>query len=65
MAGLLIWKKKYLEAREGCFWRGRGRSFHVEGPKMKQMQELTVENLVQEIWRPKVLEIELRAWEGM
>ena len=24
------------EAREGFFWRGRGRSFHVQGPKMEK-----------------------------
>ena len=29
------------ESREGFFRRGRGRSFHVEGPKIERAQELT------------------------
>ena len=32
----LGWK----ESREGNFWRGRGRSFHIEGPEMDSPQEL-------------------------
>ena len=36
---------------EDFFWRGRGRSFHVEEPKTEKARELTVESLVRGIWR--------------
>ena len=35
------------ESREGFCRRGRGRSFHVDGPKTEKAWELTVESLVQ------------------
>ena len=34
------------ESREGFCWRGRGRSFHVDGLKTEMVQEPTVESLV-------------------
>ena len=33
------------ESREGFCRRGRGRSFHVEGPKSEKVREPTVESL--------------------
>ena len=33
-------------SRESFCWRGRGRSFHVDGPKTEKAQEPTVESLV-------------------
>ena len=33
--------------------RGRGRPFHVDGPKTDKAQEPTVESLVRGIWRLK------------
>ena len=46
------------ESREGFCRRGRGRSFHVEGPKTEKTQEPTVESLVRGIWRLGVSEAE-------
>ena len=37
------------ESREGFCWRGRGRSFHVDGPKTEKAREPTVESLVRGI----------------
>ena len=34
------------ESREGFFWRGRGRSFHVEGQKWEKAWEARVKSLV-------------------
>ena len=34
------------ECREGFCWRGRGRSFHVDGLKTGKAREPTVESLV-------------------
>ena len=34
------------ESREGFCWRGRGRSFHVKGPKSEKAWEPTAESLV-------------------
>ena len=34
------------ESREGFCRRGRGRSFHVDGPKTEKAREPTVESLV-------------------
>ena len=76
MAGLLFWKKKYLEvrvevrlelkeSREGFSRRGRGRSFHVDGPQTETVQEPTAESLVQGIWRLRVSEAEWRLWEAV
>ena len=49
------------ESREGFCRRGRGRSFPVDGPKTKKVQEPTVESLVQRIWRLRVSGV----WVGM
>ena len=46
------------ESREGFCGIGRGRSFHVEEPKMEKAQEPAVESLVQGIWRLGVSEAE-------
>ena len=52
MAGLLFFEKRNAlsfdlnESREGTFWRERGRSFHVEGPKTKMVRKPTVESVV-------------------
>ena len=75
MAGLLFRKKKCLEvrvevrldlkeSREGFSWRGRGRSFHVNGLQTETAQEPTAESLVQGIWRLRVSEAEQRLWEA-
>ena len=32
------------ESREGFYWRGKGRSFHVDGPKTEKVLEPTVES---------------------
>ena len=48
------------ESREGFCGIGRGRSFHVEEPKMEKAQEPAVESLVQGIWRLRVSEAERR-----
>ena len=53
------------ESRDGFRRRGRGRSFHVEGPKTEKAQEPTVESLVRGIWRLRVLEAERRIREGV
>ena len=39
------------ESREGFYRRGRGSSFHVDGPKTEKAREPTVESLVHGIWR--------------
>ena len=48
------------ESREGFCRRGRGRSFHVDGPKTEKAREPTVESLVRGIWRLRVSEAERR-----
>ena len=53
------------ESREGFCQRGRGRSFHVDGPKMEKAREPTAESLVQGIWRLRVSEEEQRVGEGV
>ena len=45
--------------------RGRGRSFHVDGPKTEKAREPTVESLVRGIWRLRVSETERRVREGV
>ena len=52
-------------SREGFRPRGRGRSFHVDGPKTEKAQEPAVESLVRGIWRLRVPEAERRVREGM
>ena len=53
------------ESREGFCRRGRGRSFHVDGPKTEKALEPTVKGLVQGIWRLRVSEAERRVREGV
>ena len=53
------------ESREGFCQRGRGMSFHVDGPKTEKAQEPKVESLVRGIWRLRVSEAEWRVWEGV
>ena len=52
------------ESREGFCRRGRGRPFHVEGPKTEKVREPTVKGQVQGIWRLRVSEAEWRVQEG-
>ena len=42
------------EPREGFCQRGRGKSFHVDGPKIEKVQG----SVVQGIWRLRVSEVE-------
>ena len=53
------------ESREGFCRRGRGRAFHVDGPKTEKAREPTVLSLVQGIWRLRVSETERRVREGV
>ena len=53
------------ESREGFWRRGRGRSFHVDGPKTEKAREPTVESLVRGIWSLRVSEAERRVREGV
>ena len=53
------------ESRDGFCQRGRGRSFHVDGPKTEKAREPTVESLVRGIWRLRVSEAERRVREGV
>ena len=53
------------ESREGFCRRGRGRSFHVDGPKTEKAREPTVESLVPGIWRLRVSEAERRVRHGV
>ena len=45
--------------------RGRGRSFHVDGPKTEKAREPTAEILVRGIWRMRISEAERRVREGV
>ena len=42
------------ESREGFCRRGRGRSFHVDGPKTEKARKPTVESLARGMWRLKL-----------
>ena len=53
------------KSKEGFCRRGRGRSFHVDGPKTQKAQEPAAESLVPEIWRLRVSEAEQRVQERM
>ena len=54
------------ESREGFCQRGRGRSFHVDGPKTeKAVETRRLESLVLGIWRLRVSEAERRVWKGV
>ena len=54
-----------LKPMESFCRRGRGRSFHVEGPKTEKAREPTVESLEQGIRRPRASEAERRVREGV
>ena len=60
MTGLLLFMKRnilrFKESREGFCRTGRGRSFHVDGPKTEKVREPTVESLAvpRGIWRPNL-----------
>ena len=53
------------ESRDGFCRRGKGRSFHVDGPKTEKAREPTVESLVRGIWRLRVSKAERRVREGV
>ena len=53
------------ESREGFCQRGRGRSFHVDGPKTEKAKEPTAESLVRGILRLRVSVVERRVLEGV
>ena len=53
------------ESRESFCRRGKGRSFHLDGPKREKAREPTVESLVRGIWRLRVSEVQRRVQEGM
>ena len=53
------------ESREAFCRRGRGRLFHVDGPKTEKALEPTVESLVRGIWRLIASEAERRVREGV
>ena len=69
MAGLQFWEDVFTlhlnEPREDFSRRGRGRSFHVDGPKTEKAREPTVESLVMRIWRLRLSEVELIVPEGV
>ena len=71
MAGLqFFWEKNVFrldlnESREGFYQRGRGRSFHADGPKTEKAREPPVECLVRGIWRLRISEAEQRVREGV
>ena len=48
------------ETRESFFWRGRGRSVHVQGLMMEIARERPVESLVRRMWILRVSEAERR-----
>ena len=60
-----VFRLYLYESREGFCQRGRGRLFHVDGPKTKKARELTVESLVQGVWRLRESEAERREREGV
>ena len=41
-----VFRLQFSESREGFCQRGRGRSFHADGPKTEKAREPTVESLV-------------------
>ena len=54
------------ESKEGFCRRGRGRSFHVEGPKTEKAREATVESVVRGLCGVlRVSEAEQRVREGV
>ena len=63
----LQFRLQFNESREGFCQRGRGRSFHVDGPKTETAREPTVESLVWKIWMLmlRMSEAEWRVQEGV
>ena len=59
---LFFFRLHLNESRERFCQRGRGRSFHIDGPNT---EKATVESLVQRIWRLRVSETEWRVQEGV
>ena len=60
-----VFRLDLKESREFFCRRGRGRSFHVDGPKTEKAREPTAESLVRGIWRLRVSEAERRVREGV
>ena len=65
-----LWKRNVLrlqlnESREGFCRRGRGRSFHVDGPKTEKAWEPTAEGLVRAIWSLRISEAKRTVREGV
>ena len=60
-----VFRSHLTESRDGFCRRGRGRSFHVDGPKTEKAREPTVESLVRGMWRLRVSEAERRVREGV
>ena len=65
-----FWKRNVFrldlnESRKGFCCRGRGRSFHVDGPRTEKAREPTVESLVRGIWKLRVSEAEWRVQESV
>ena len=59
-----VFRLDLSESREGFCRRGRGRSFHVDGPKREKVREPAVKSPVRGIWRLRVSEPERRVREG-
>ena len=51
-----VFRVHFNESREGFCRKGRGRSFHADGPKIEKAQKPTVESLARGIRRLRVLE---------
>ena len=60
-----VFRLHFNETSEGFCWRGRGRSFHVDGPKTGKTREPAVESLVRGIWKLRGSEAERRVREGV
>ena len=62
-----VFRLQLSESREGFCQRGRGRSFHVDGPKTEKAREPTVESLVRKIWilMLRMSEAEWRVQKGV
>ena len=59
------WQFYCFSKMKGFCWRGRGRSFYVEGPNTEKARQPPVESLVQGIWRLRASEAERRVREGV
>ena len=60
-----VFRLNLNESSDGFCRRGRGRSFHVDGPKTEKAREPTVDSLERGIWRLTVSEAERRVREGV